>query len=272
MSVQELVGQLAHDAQQRYYGKYRAFVTDVQDPNASGRVRLRIPSVLGDAETDWAEPVLPFGGTQDTGLLAVPEPNALVWAEFAEGDLSHPVWTGAVFVPASGGSGKLGDPAIRAIHTPAGQLLALDDSSNASQLRIEHPSGATVTIDNQGTIELTAADGTKLTLDAQSSALQVQDANGNSLSADASGVTIQDASGNSVQPASSGITLQGSTVTINASQVALGGAGGEPVILGQTFLTGYLAHTHLATGPAAPTGPPIPTTEPASLSPQITAA
>jgi hypothetical protein len=56
--------------------------------------------------------------------------------------------------------------------------------------------------------------------------------------------------------------------------VALGGAVGESVILGEMFLTGYLAHTHLIVAPVTgtPTGPPIPTTEPASLSPQVTAS
>jgi hypothetical protein len=272
--MEEIVEQLARDAQRRYYGKYRAFVADTSDPNQSGRLRLMIPSVLGDAQSDWAEPVLPFGGTQDVGLLAIPEPNALVWAEFVEGDVSHPLWTGAAFVPTSNGSGKLGDPEIRGIRAPSGQLIVLDDSSNSSQLRIEHPSGATVTIDDQGTIQLSAADGTAVTLDAQASEIRAQDANGNSLTTGASGITIQDQSGNMVQLGASGITLQAESVTIQAGQVALGGAVGESLILGEMFLTGYLAHTHLIVAPVTgtPTGPPIPTTEPASLSPQVTAS
>jgi hypothetical protein len=256
--MEEIVEQLARDAQRRYYGKYRAFVADTNDPNQSGRLRLMIPSVLGDAQSDWAEPVLPFGGTQDVGLLAIPEPNALVWAEFVEGDVSHPLWTGAAFVPMSNGSAKLGDPEIRGIRAPSGQLIALDDSSNSSQLRIEHPSGATVTIDDQGTIQLSAADGTSVTLDAQASEIRAQDANGNSLTTGASGITIQDQGGNMVQLGASGITLQAESVTIQAGQVALGGAVGESLIVAPVTGT--------------PTGPPIPTTEPASLSPQVTAS
>jgi uncharacterized protein involved in type VI secretion and phage assembly len=255
--VEELLGQLAREAARRYYGKYRGFVADTDDPKRQGRLRLRIPSVLGDAVSSWAEAVLPFGGLADMGLLAIPEVDALVWVEFVEGDLSHPLWTGTAFVPASGGSPKLGDPNVRAFRTSAGQLLALEDTDQGSQLRIEHPTGATVTIDDRGTIELTAADGTSMTLDADAGEIRAQDANGNSVSTSAAGITVQ-----------------GQTVNVQAEQVSLGNAVGQPVILAETFLTGYLAHTHLivAPVPGTPTGPPIPTTEPASMSLQVTAS
>ena len=65
-----------------------------------------------------------------------------------------------------------------------------------------------MTIDDQGTIELSAADGTAVTLDAQAGELRAVDANGNSLTTGANGITIQDQSGNTVQLGASGIALQ----------------------------------------------------------------
>jgi hypothetical protein len=41
----------------RFFGLYRGLVSDSNDPIGKGRVRLIVPQVLGQAITDWAEPV-----------------------------------------------------------------------------------------------------------------------------------------------------------------------------------------------------------------------
>src|SRR5439155_25743748 len=52
--LEELVIQLAQRIQGKYYGKYRGFVVDNADPDHIGRLKLRVPSVLGTTELDWA--------------------------------------------------------------------------------------------------------------------------------------------------------------------------------------------------------------------------
>jgi len=82
----------------RWFGKYRAFVRDNNDPERLGRVRLEIPAVLGSGRENWSEwayPCFPYGGNQDTGMFYVPEAGASVWAEFEGGQVQHPIWTGA---------------------------------------------------------------------------------------------------------------------------------------------------------------------------------
>ena len=81
----------------RWYGKYRAFVRDILDPERLGRCRLEIPAVLGtgrDNWSDWAWPCFPYGGNDDVGVFLVPEEGASVWAEFEGGDLQYPIWSG----------------------------------------------------------------------------------------------------------------------------------------------------------------------------------
>ena len=81
----------------RWYGKYRAFVRDNNDPERLGRVRLEIPAVLGSGRENWSEwaaPCFPYGGNDDTGMFLVPEEGASVWAEFEGGVVQHPIWTG----------------------------------------------------------------------------------------------------------------------------------------------------------------------------------
>ena len=80
--------------QNRYYGKYRAFVSDNVDPEKRGRCKLVVPSVMGETVSDWALPCTPYGGAADLGFLAVPPVGAQVVAEFMEGDISSPLWTG----------------------------------------------------------------------------------------------------------------------------------------------------------------------------------
>jgi sugar porter (SP) family MFS transporter len=60
----------------RWFGKYRAFVRDNNDPERLGRVRLEIPAVLGYGPENWSEwawPCFPYGGNQDMGMFFVPE-------------------------------------------------------------------------------------------------------------------------------------------------------------------------------------------------------
>lgn len=81
----------------RYYGKYRAFVRDNNDPERLGRCRLEVPAVLGvDKEnwSDWAWPCFPYGGNDDIGMFLIPEESASVWAEFEGGDPQYPIWSG----------------------------------------------------------------------------------------------------------------------------------------------------------------------------------
>ena len=80
-----------------YYGKYRAFIRDNNDPERLGRCRLEIPQVLGEGPdnwSDWASPCFPYGGNPDMGSFLVPDEGASVWAEFEGGDVRYPIWVG----------------------------------------------------------------------------------------------------------------------------------------------------------------------------------
>jgi hypothetical protein len=270
--LDDLLTQVARDAERKYYGKYRGFVSDNADPDQLGRLQVIVPSVLADTVTEWALPVLPFTGAQDIGQLMLPEVGAAVWVEFEEGVVSQPLWVGAFWTPptqpsSGAGQAKLGDPAVRGLHTTAGHVMIFDDTSGSESFHLEHPAGATVDIDSNGTITLTDTSGGLVEMDANATKLTIEDANGNSAVLDGQGITIADANGNQIAMAAAGLTLTAQQLTIDASQVQIGSSASEPVIKGQSFLSAYLAHTHpTAMGPS---GPPIPTTEMASLSIEV---
>ena len=100
MELERIVAGLVETMERRFYGKYRAIVVDNQDPKQLGRLKVKVPSVLGaDVVTGWAAPCTPYGGAADQGLLFVPERDAGVWVEFEEGDLEFPIWVGTYWKP-----------------------------------------------------------------------------------------------------------------------------------------------------------------------------
>lgn len=267
--MEELVLELARQFRNKYYGKYRGFVADNDDPEQRGRLRLVIPSVLGEEVSAWALPSLPFGGLADQGLFTVPEVDAQLWVEFEEGNINHPIWTGTFWQQSGDAPAEAAKspPTTRVLKTPSGHTLQFDDEEGSEAFRLAHPAGAETTIDAQGTVVIRDAQGNTLTLDAGGSEVLLEDANGNSLTMNAQGTTVEDANGNRIEMAASGVTVKGTKVVVEGQQVMLAGQGGEPIIKGQSFLTLFATHIH-PTG-VGPSGPPIPQGEMSTLSMKV---
>lgn len=79
-----------------YYGKYRAKVVDVQDPQRRGRIRVMCPKVLGESKSSWCEPCIPVAYDLG-GDFAIPKLGEFVWVEFEEGDSNKPIYTGGLW-------------------------------------------------------------------------------------------------------------------------------------------------------------------------------
>jgi uncharacterized protein involved in type VI secretion and phage assembly len=83
-----------------FIGKFRATVSDNQDPNGLGRVKVKAPDVYGDEESGWALPASPYTGN-GVGLFLIPPTGASVWVEFEHGDSEFPIWAGGFWSSAS---------------------------------------------------------------------------------------------------------------------------------------------------------------------------
>ena len=95
MNLEKTVANLMQKIERHCYGKYRGFVVDNEDPENLGRMKLKVPSVLGNSVvTGWALPCMPYGGDMNQGMLFIPEVDSGVWVEFEEGDLEFPIWVG----------------------------------------------------------------------------------------------------------------------------------------------------------------------------------
>ena len=72
------------------FGKYRAVVFDINDPEKRGRVKVKCPSILGDATSNWCEALIPNGKD-----FYIPKAGECVWIEFEQGNVNLPIYTGS---------------------------------------------------------------------------------------------------------------------------------------------------------------------------------
>ena len=122
-----------------YFGKYRGAVSDNADPTSRGRLKVKVPAVLGSLEV-WAMPCVPYAG-DGVGFYSLPEPGTGVWVEFEAGDPSYPIWSGCFWadneLPDQGGA------AIKIWRTEQ-VTIRIDDDGDA--LKLENGGGSRITV------------------------------------------------------------------------------------------------------------------------------
>lgn len=139
MMNQDAIGKLSDWVMSHHFGKYRGVVVENEDPEAMGRVKVKVPAVLGD-EKVWAMPNTPYAGA-GVGFYAIPEPGTHVWVEFEGGDPSFAIWSGCFW--AAGELPEANDPAVKVWKTDK-LTIRLDDTKG--ELRIESTLGAKITL------------------------------------------------------------------------------------------------------------------------------
>jgi uncharacterized protein involved in type VI secretion and phage assembly len=157
----------------RFYGKYRGSVTDVEQ-GGRGRIKAKVPAVLGDTPTGWCDPCVPYAGPS-VGIAFLPEVGSGVWIEFEGGDVSYPIWTGCYW--RDGELPSAVAAATKVIQTVSGNQIVLDDDGQS--LTITDASGNSVTLAASGiTIQCANSGGsvqlTTTSVSVNDSALEVQ--------------------------------------------------------------------------------------------------
>lgn len=176
----------------RWYGVFPALVTDINDPEGLGRVKVALPwspDTAGARYETWAR-LATFMAGNNRGSWFIPDVDDEVLIAFEGGDPRRPyvigsLWNGKDTPPESmDGAGKNFKKVLRSRN---GVKLTMDDTDGREQFILETPGGQKLTLkDGPGAVE------------------------------------IVDSSGNSIKLETSGITITASAkVTINASQVAV---------------------------------------------------
>jgi len=157
----------------RWPGVVTAVVTNTDDPDDWGRVKVKYAWMTEDAESFWARLAAPGAGPT-AGIIAVPEVGDEVIVAFEYGEINFPVilgglWNGKHTIPAAtAGAGTGKKPLVRswqsinghymAMHddddqkiemmSSGGHLFLIDDTNK--KIEIKTNGGHTVTLDDNG--------------------------------------------------------------------------------------------------------------------------
>lgn len=129
-------------------------VTDVNDPDKLGRVKVKFPWLTAEHTSHWARVVSPGAGAS-RGLLIMPEVNDEVLVGFEQGDMLTPfvlggLWNGKDKPP--GDQAKVvkgGKIEQRLIYSRAGHQIILDDGDQTGGITIVDKNGNQIQIKAQ---------------------------------------------------------------------------------------------------------------------------
>lgn len=111
-----------------------AVVTQIDDPEGLGRVRVALPS-FENVNTDWIN-VVSLGAGSGKGLMIQPDVNDDVLVLLAHEDPAQAVVLGGLYGPHGTPDAGIVDGAVKrySLVTPGGQRVALDDSGQVIRL------------------------------------------------------------------------------------------------------------------------------------------
>ena len=197
-----------------YFGVVVGIVTNNQDPDGLGRVKLRLPWLSDEEETHWARVVTPMAGPE-RGMYFLPEVEDEVLVAFEHGATDVPyvlgsLWNGQDAPPESNDDGANN---MRSIRSRSGHVIRLNDTDGEEKIEIIDKtennsividtSSNAIAITGEGDITLESTDGNVI-ITGKSIEISSTDAD-----------VVIDASGNADVTGGSDVNINGSTVNIN---------------------------------------------------------
>ena len=120
----------------RIYGVVVGIVTNNEDSEDQGRVKVKYPWLTSEEESPWARVAAPLAG-KERGFLFLPEVGDEVLVVFEHGDITRPyilggLWGGTDLPPTAAGNGR--DKKV--LKSKSGHIIRLDDTGGAEKIEI----------------------------------------------------------------------------------------------------------------------------------------
>lgn len=136
MSIASILEQ-GRGHESKIYGVVVGIVTNNKDPEKMGRVKVKIPRLSGEDESNWAR-VVSFMAGKERGAVFLPEVGDEVLLAFEYGNINNPyiigsLWNGKDKPPFSNDDGKNN---IRIIKSRSGHVIKLDDTEGNEKIEI----------------------------------------------------------------------------------------------------------------------------------------
>src|SRR6266566_5770724 len=226
--LQGKVGLLRSDlekTEQRIEGLGIGVVTDIDDPEGLGRVRVKLPWLSDDLESAWAQIATPWAGS-GRGSYFIPEVDDQVVVGFRHAQPKFPfilgfIWTDTARPPVP--SPRLEK---RGLQSKSGHQVMFDDTPAVQKVTIKSQGGHTIELDDTaGAMKVSITDSAgshSIVVDTVSQKIAITSSTGNiELNASAGQLKIQaarvdiQASGTLSLQSGGTLSVKGTLVTIN---------------------------------------------------------
>jgi phage baseplate assembly protein V len=167
---------------QRIPGVVVATVSNIDDPENLGRIKVKLPWMGENHETDWAHVAVPMAGG-NSGFFFLPSVDDEVIVAFDRGDINHPFILGSIWNKKAKPPGTSDDAKknIFRLRTKEGNEILFDDQSSQANRKLEIRTGS----------------GHCIILGSEK--IEIKDKNGeNSVCIDSQGQSVQIESGNKI--------------------------------------------------------------------------
>jgi len=201
----------------RIHGVVIGIITDNNDPEELGRVKVSFPWRGETGQSDWARVATLMAGN-DRGTFFLPEVDDEVIVAFDRGDMNHPyvigaLWNGVNTPPETNSDGNNN---IRKIKSRSGHEIIFNDEDAAEKLEIRTNAGHTIILDDTaGGEKLEIADKTgnnKISIDSVGNSINIESAM--QLTIKANVVEIEGTTSLTLK-SNAALTIQGLPVKIN---------------------------------------------------------
>lgn len=212
MSITDILEKKGQDGS-KIYGAVVGIVTNNEDPEGLSRVKVKIPRLSGDDESNWAR-VATFMAGPERGAFFLPEVDDEVLVVFEHGDINMPyvigsLWNGVDAPPESNSDGENNN---RLIKSRSGHIIRLNDKDGEERIEIIDKSERNLIIIDTKEGKIMISSDKDLELSAQNGKLII-DAKDIEIKSSAS--TLIEASGGMDLEASGNMNLKGSPININ---------------------------------------------------------
>jgi uncharacterized protein involved in type VI secretion and phage assembly len=225
-----------HDAtNRRIYGVSVGIVTNVNDPEKQGRVKLKLPLRECENETDWVR-IASLMAASDLGAFFLPEVNDEVLVAFNEGNVREPFVIGVLWNPkAKPPVYTVGEKVnIRKLKTRSGHEIVFTEESGKEKIEILTPGGHSLTMDDEAKkIELKNGTGNNnLVIEGQGNKISINSdqkilckAQSSSVEIDSSGGITIKSTGSIKIESSASLKIKGQQIDIEGQMLNLKGNG-----------------------------------------------
>lgn len=197
----------------RFYGLTVGIVTNNQDPDGLGRVKVKFPWLSDQDESHWARVVTPMAGNE-RGLYFLPEVDDEVLVAFEHGVVEFPyvlgaLWNGQDAPPESNDDGENNR---RTIKSRSGHVIRFDDTEGGEKIEIiDGSENNSIVIDTaENTVTITAE--ADITIQSNSGKLSLS---GNGIEITSQAEIKIEASADADLKSSGQVNIKGSMVNIN---------------------------------------------------------